>query len=149
MHIYVPNWRETCIRSSQSNFSKSLSRPIIWGPSASRVTRRLLKPSLRFDYPLNPPNTTSRPIRDVGKRCNVHWPIRDHTHLRTKLARTSKKISVYLSLDQYTHCGKVFELIDLRFAIYRPTRKCLGGPNHNLLRARSDNRTGKRPPPRA
>jgi len=26
------------------------------------------KPSLRFDYPLNPPNTASRPIRDVGNR---------------------------------------------------------------------------------
>jgi hypothetical protein len=44
-----------------------------------------------------------------------------------------------------THFGKVFELIDGRFAIDRPTRKCLVGPNHNLLRARSGNRTGKRP----
>ena len=31
-----------------------------------------LKPSLRYDYPLNPPNTASRPIRDVGKRSTVH-----------------------------------------------------------------------------
>ena len=26
-----------------------------------------LKPSPRYDYPLNPPSTGSRPIRDVGK----------------------------------------------------------------------------------
>jgi hypothetical protein len=32
----------------------------------------VFKPSLRFDYPLNPPNTASRPIRDVGKRWTVH-----------------------------------------------------------------------------
>jgi hypothetical protein len=31
-----------------------------------------LKPSLRFDYPQNTPNTASRPIRDVGKRWTVH-----------------------------------------------------------------------------
>jgi len=55
----------------------------------------------------------------------------------------------HLSSPLYTHCGKVFKLIDSRFAIYRPTRKCLVGPNHNLLRSRSGNMTGKRPPPRA
>ena len=32
----------------------------------------VLKPSLRFDYPLNSPNTASRPIREVGKRWTVH-----------------------------------------------------------------------------
>ena len=32
----------------------------------------LFNPSLRFDYPLKPPNTASRPIRDVATRCNVH-----------------------------------------------------------------------------
>ena len=50
--------------------------------------------------------------------------------------------------NEYTHFGKVSELIDGRFVTYRPTRKCLG-PNHNLLRARTGNRTGKRPPARA
>jgi hypothetical protein len=29
----------------------------------------------------------------------------------------------------YTHFGKVFELIDRRFAVHRPTQKCLVGPN--------------------
>jgi len=50
----------------------------------------------------------------------------------------------------HTHRGKVFELIDLdrRFAIYRPTRKRLAGPNHNLLRSRTGNRTANMPLPR-
>ena len=31
-----------------------------------------LKPSLRYDYPLNAPNTVSRPIRDAEELFNVH-----------------------------------------------------------------------------
>ena len=45
----------------------------------------------------------------------------------------------------YTHFGKVFELIDRRFAVHRPTQKCLVGPNQNLLRARTGSRTGNGP----
>ena len=32
--------------------------------------------------------------------------------------------------NEYTHCGKVFELIDGRFAIYRPSPKSLAGRRH-------------------
>ena len=34
--------------------------------SSARVTSKLFKPSLRYDYPLSAPNTVSRPIRDAG-----------------------------------------------------------------------------------
>ena len=49
----------------------------------------------------------------------------------------------------YTISVKFFELIDRRFAVHRPTQKCLVGPNQNLLRSRTGNRTRKRPLPRA
>ena len=39
----------------------------------------------------------------------------------------ANQISVDLSLDQYTHCGKVVELIDGRFAIHRPLQEFLAG----------------------
>ena len=52
------------------------------------------------------------------------------------------------SRDQYTHFGKVFELTDRRFAVHRPTQKCLVGPNHNLLRARTGKATGQENGPR-
>ena len=32
--------------------------------------------------------------------------------------------------SQYTHFGKVLELIDHRFAIDRPLQECLGGRRH-------------------
>jgi len=34
------------------------------------------------------------------------------------------------SVSQYTHCGKVFELIDRRFAIDCPLQESLGGRRH-------------------
>jgi len=46
---------------------------MFWGAAlAFPLQATLIKPSLRFDYPLNPPNTASLPIRDVGKRWTVH-----------------------------------------------------------------------------
>jgi hypothetical protein len=40
--------------------------------SRSVGTSGLFKPSLRYDYPLIPPNLASRPIRDEERLCNVH-----------------------------------------------------------------------------
>ena len=61
---------------------KTLGPFVLESPTSSH-----LKPSLRFDYPPNPPNITSRPIRYVGKRSTVHCPMRGGTRLRSELAR--------------------------------------------------------------
>ena len=78
-HDYVHNWRESCKISSQSNFSKSLLRPITSGSSATHDLRRLgiketgsavaaarhaalvVLDSLADDFPVPPPHNATRP----------------------------------------------------------------------------------------
>jgi len=59
--------RFTTVNSAETGEASSLANPVwrIYSRTELLIgARRILKPSLRYDYPLIPPNRASRPIRD-------------------------------------------------------------------------------------
>ena len=65
------NPKEPAFTARDFGISKHAKFPMEWNRMVSQVPLAF-KPSLRYDYPLNAPNTVSRPIRDAGELFNVH-----------------------------------------------------------------------------
>ena len=73
--------------------------------------------------------TSDWPLKRGGAQLAA---VQQRSKTRSVVCLTVPDVSVYSGMSgfYYTHCGKVFELIDRRFAIHRPLQESLVGRRH-------------------